>query len=690
MRLKRSRTLAVSGTAVLALLAAGVPGASAQTLFDLLFNNERRVQRQAPIMVEPTPVQPVTPPRVTGPSYYTYKTDPLVRVDFAAIQPVRQDDGAALVSPGIDERSVASTTVGAGETATLVAELADEEETASDAVTEAAIEEDGETSASTSEPPEVESAVRAVEAVAEEETFADPEPVVASAQPLTDDQIAALQEFTLLAEKETAEALVAHYSVAPEMMWLTDGRPNDKARGALRVLGEARSHGLDSRDYAVSVPSGSDDATLARFEMELSARLLRYARDARSGRIDPNRISGYHDFKPKELDLVALLNSVRESNDVAALMEAQHPQNAHYRALRVELEMLRTSAENEIVVAPNTLIRPGERNGEFPKLLTLIKQRADTDFLSTHGEVLDRHAGSEAYVQELVPVIKAAQLAAGVGDDGVIGPRTVQALAGESRAGRIEKVEVALEQLRWLPSDLTDRHVFINTPAFEANYVENGEEKLSMRTVVGTVGTQTYFFQDEISYVEFHPYWGVPRSILVNKYLPKLYSDPGYLDRSGFEVTDRRGQRIPSASINWGQYGANIPYDVRQRPGSSNALGEMKIMFPNSHAIYMHDTPDRHLFSRENRALSNGCIRLADPRAMAAAVLGWSREQVDARVAGQHGREDLSVKVPVYVAYFTAWPDKTGEVHYFTDVYSRDEKTRAALNRVEAVRATGA
>ncbi len=246
-----------------------------------------------------------------------------------------------------------------------------------------------------------------------------------------------------------------------------------------------------------------------------------------------------------------------------------------------------------------------------------------------------------------------------------------------------------MEQLRWLPSDLSDRYVFINTPAFEATYVEDGTEKLSMRTVVGGLGTQTYFFQDEIDYVEFHPYWGVPRSILVNKYLPKLYSDPSYLDRNGFEVVNSRGQTVASSSVNWAQYGASIPFDVRQKPGSGNALGEMKIMFPNAHAIYMHDTPEKHLFDRENRALSNGCVRLADPRAMAAAVLGWERSDVETRLQRPHSRENLSTKVPVYVAYFTAWPNQAGEVEYFNDVYSRDEKTRTAIDKVDALRMSG-
>lgn len=710
MRLTRSKALAISTTAMVAILS-GVPQAPAQTLMDMLRGN--RVQREAPPQAMPpaAPVQRAAPPRVSGPSYYTYKTDALVRVDFAAITPERADDHAALPTPGIDSQSVGSTVLVAqavspvvtetDETVTPVQEEATPvetpaaEETAAeeldDADEDAAVQDVIERARSVLEStPDVGTAETLTPPAVEETQPGETVAETPAPEPLTDEQIAALQQFELMAEKEAADAIVAHYTASPEYIWVSAGALNDDARAALRVLGDAASHALNPEDYALTVPgAGAGVAELAAFEMELSARVLRYARDAQSGRIDPNRISGYHDFAPKELDREGLLRSLAESDDVASVLEAQHPQNEQYRALRVELEMLRASAENDIVVAPNTLVRPGETNPEFPKILTLINQRADEAFRAEHGEVLTRHLGSETYVQELGPVIKAAQAAAGVGSDGVIGPRTVQALAGVSKASRIEKVEMALEQARWLPSDLTDRHVFINTPAFTASYVEDGQEKLSMRTVVGGLSTQTYFFQDEIQYVEFHPFWGVPRSILVNKYLPKLYSDPSYLDRNGFEVVDRRGRAIPSSSVNWAQYGANLPYDVRQRPGRGNALGEMKIMFPNSHAIYMHDTPEKHLFDRDNRALSNGCVRLADPRAMAAAVLGWDRQQVDRRLEGQHGRENLSVKVPVYVAYFTAWPNAAGTVEYFNDVYSRDEKTREAIEKVEALRSAG-
>src|SRR5690606_27630343 len=136
--------------------------------------------------------------------------------------------------------------------------------------------------------------------------------------------------------------------------------------------------------------------------------------------------------------------------------------------------------------------------------------------------------------------------------DGVIGPRTVSKLAGESKADRMAKVRYALEEIRWLPSQLGATRVFINQPSFTASYFEDNVEKLTTRTVIGRSTNQTSFFMDEIEQVDFNPYWGVPQSIIVNEMLPRLLKDPGYLDRSGYEVTDAKGRRVSSASVDWG------------------------------------------------------------------------------------------------------------------------------------------
>ena len=168
--------------------------------------------------------------------------------------------------------------------------------------------------------------------------------------------------------------------------------------------------------------------------------------------------------------------------------------------------------------------------------------------------------------------------------------------------------------------------------------------------------------------------------------LPRLRNDPGYLDRAGYEVTDSKGRRISSSSINWWAYGGKVPYNVRQTPSEANALGELKILFPNKHAIYMHDTPQKELFSRDERAFSHGCVRLQDPRGMAAAVLGKSVDYIADKLKKGHSMERTTLKIPVYVAYFTAWPDKNGKVEYFGDVYERDARVELALEKTDAVR----
>ncbi len=501
--------------------------------------------------------------------------------------------------------------------------------------------------------------------------------------------VAGLVGYELYAEPAIAKALIEYYSAHPDFIWVNDGQPNERARDAVRVLGEAARHGLSPSDYDVAVPalgSAADpEADLIRFEMALSARVLRYARDAEGGRVNPNKLSGYHDFPEKPFDMVAALRVLSLATDVRGWMEAQHPDNEAYRALRVELEALRASAENDIVVDQKLLLKPGQTNPELAKILHLIARDLDDEMGGEYGELLARTVDSQTYAEELVPVIKAAQEKAGLKGDGVIGPRTVAAIAGTSKADRIEKVEIALEQLRWLPHELGETRVFINQPAYTARFIQDGVEKLIMRAVIGKPSNQTSVFYDEIEQVDFNPYWGVPQSIIVNEMLPRLRSDPGYLDRAGYEVTDAKGRRISSSSVDWWAYGSKVPYNVRQTPSEANALGELKILFPNKHAIYMHDTPQKALFDRDMRAFSHGCVRLKDPRGMAAAVLGKDVDYVAAKLKQGHSTEK-TLRIPVYVAYFTAWPDKNGKVEYFDDVYARDARVKLALEKTEDVR----
>jgi murein L,D-transpeptidase YcbB/YkuD len=301
-----------------------------------------------------------------------------------------------------------------------------------------------------------------------------------------------------------------------------------------------------------------------------------------------------------------------------------------------------------------------------------------------HALTISDYHETEAFTPELVDLVKAFQEEKGLRPDGIVGPATIRKIVGgDTTEDRYKKVIYAMERSRWLPQELGDRRVFVNQPAYQVYYYNEGELSLDMRVVVGKPNNQTSFFMDEIEKVEFNPYWGVPQSIIINEMMPKLRNDPSYLDRLGYEVSIR-GRRVSSSSIDWHRSGQ---VDVRQPPGRKNALGELKILFPNKHAIYMHDTPSKSLFNRDRRAYSHGCIRLADPRAMAGAVLGVSRDAIAGHIApGKNKSVNVPQRIPVYVSYFTAWPNAEGKVEFFDDVYKRDMYLQRAMDAVSKAR----
>ncbi|MCA0339869.1 MAG: L,D-transpeptidase family protein, partial [Proteobacteria bacterium] len=447
--------------------------------------------------------------------------------------------------------------------------------------------------------------------------------------------------------------------------------------------------------YAVKIPAESFDSAdmnaryseLAAFEVGLSAAVAAYVQDAVRGRIDPNKISGYHDFKRKDVNLVAALKNVAMSSNVKGYLESRSPASADFRALKAELAKLKaeTSGEDRVVIAEGTVLKPGQSNPELANIVKGVVRHGSDALKTDHSLAIANYKDTPDYTPELVALVEAFQKENGLKPDGVVGKASIRKLVGgDSVADKVAKLEVALEQARWLPVDLGARHVFINQPAFQVYYYEDGAEKFSMRTVVGSKSNQTYFFEDKVQTVEVNPYWGVPQSIIINEMLPKLRNDPSYLDRMGYEVAVG-GRAVASSSVNW--YGSTAGVSVRQPPSGDNALGELKILFPNSHAIYMHDTPSKSFFKKDMRALSHGCVRLAEPRKMAAAVLGVSEEDVGKEIAGGKNKA-LNVKadIPIYIAYFTAWPNKDGVVEYFDDVYDRDGYMRKAFAATQKAR----
>ncbi|NVK34795.1 MAG: L,D-transpeptidase family protein [Rhodobacteraceae bacterium] len=632
---KRLTSVLMAGLLVSTGATIGVTGfaepAAAQGFFKRLFNPESAKLKE--LNAQEALVKQAKKARVSAPRYFTYKPDRLQTISLAKLATVKT--AAVAVDPSDSEKQLA-------------------EGTSSDV---------------------------------------SPTPVVLSP---FDEARSVLEDIKIDALSEVGEALIAYYREHPNFIWIDNGRANIKAGAARRTLAAAEEFALDSQDYFVSLPAVSGlsgverDKALMTFEMQLSAAVMMYMLDAERGRVDPNRISGYHDLPRHKVDLVAALNEAATAADLPAAIEAHNPQSGPFKALKNELAHLRAQDKDEerIVIAPGTFLKAGRSSPEVKNIVAAIKKNGSPELKAAHAETLSAYNGEDLYSAEIAALVKGFQKENKLSADGIIGKNTILALVGVTNAAKIAKVELAMERTRWLPEELGERKVFINQPAFTATYTAPGEEPLSMRVVVGKKSNQTNFFYDKIEVVEYNPYWGVPYSIIVNEMLPKLAKNPGYLDAAGYEVSTVNGRKVSSASVDWYAVATKkASVNVRQYPGARNALGELKILFPNKHHIYMHDTPSKSLFKKDSRAFSHGCVRLHDPRAMAAAVLGKSKSHVASEIAkGQNHQEKVSGDIPVYVSYFTAWPEVDGTISYFNDVYDRDRYLIKAIDATEAAR----
>lgn len=503
-----------------------------------------------------------------------------------------------------------------------------------------------------------------------------------------------LKSVNVKAEKEIAQAIVDYYSSQRSFMWSADDKVLDRAKNVAAFFARADEDGLNPDEYAVTIPADNFDGAaeserqqkLAEFEIRMSARALRYAIDAGEGRVIADRLSGFHDLPRNRVDPKAVLEKLASESDPAAYLHGFQPSNEQYAALKRELANTEPSSAEPIRISLNGIIKPGDTNDQLSKVVALISRHAPAGYLAQHKQVLDTHASGDVYDPELVSAIKDYQKLSGSTPDGVIGRNTLSALQGEQSSIKRDRILYSMERLRWLPHDFGTRYVMVNQPAYRAEYFEDGKEKLAMNVVIGSPTHQTYFFYNKVQTVVFNPSWGVPRSIILNEMLPKVMRDTSYLDRNGYEVY-AGGKKVSASAVNWSAVAAGKAHvGIRQKPSLDNALGELKILFPNAHDIYMHDTPAKSYFSRDMRALSHGCIRLERPRDMAAAVLGTSVTDLE-KYFGKNER-GIKVKepVPVFISYFTAWPEADGKIHYYGDVYDRDSGLQKAFDKTAGSR----
>ncbi|MEL6921490.1 MAG: L,D-transpeptidase family protein, partial [Pseudomonadota bacterium] len=554
-----------------------------------LFQGRQTPQRvNRPSVQRPQITAPrVAAPKITGPSFFNYAAPALSSVTIASLLPDMASTGSigALAAAAQSSQIVLPPMVvleGAPDAASTPAPAVEIEAAKQDNITLPAM------TVLAPQPPVVTPAAE-TPAIA----ILDAAPVRLPSTDLFALAAAKPVDMSIKVEAAVADAVRELYAQRRDFLWSDGYDVSDRAEAVVEVMADAQAHGLDADHYTVDVPELAETPAdrakqLIAFDVELTARAVRFARDMKNGFIEPNKISGYHDFGQERLEPAQAATALADAADIEAWFASIMPQQPEYRALKAELAALRGQTDNILPIPSRIMLKPGAANDALPAVMQGLERKMSEATRQKHRAVIDAYAGTTLYDGAIVDLVRDVQRDLNLKPDVIVGPMTAARLAGEPVAQKIERIEFALERLRWHPETYGERQVVINAPEYRVRYKEGGETKLAMKAIVGKKSNQTNFFHDEIETVVFNPYWGVPRSIIVNTYLPKLRRDPSYLDRNGFVVTTASGRQISSSSVNWWKIGTNVPYNIRQKPGPRNALGELKILFPNKHAIYMH------------------------------------------------------------------------------------------------------
>lgn len=466
-----------------------------------------------------------------------------------------------------------------------------------------------------------------------------------------------------------------------EPLWFQSGELSPQVSALRSHIDGAERYGLDAGAYAtphVIDRRYYDPRRLAEADVQFSRAAARFVAHIASGRIWPTDVSKLITLDPEHPDIGEALLRLSAAPDVGAALRRYEPAHPQYHALKGKLAELRATEEDgkRIVVPEGGLLKPGMSDAR----VVLLRQRLQVE------PPVD--AGPELYDDALVRAIEAFQEDHGLSVDGIVGPRTLLTLNGRSREEDIASIVANLERWRWMPRDLGNFHVLVNVPEFSVRTYHHGTVTHDTRVIVGTPRNPTPTFSHSISHLVVNPYWNVPTSILRNEMLPEIRANPyGYFARHGYEVMANVGgqmRRIHPASVNWHVVNPRS-VRVRQVPGSHNALGRIKFMFPNQHSVYLHDTPSKSLFSRDRRAFSHGCVRVQDPLEFADAILPiaapeWNSSRLERLYGGQERRVNLDNPIPVHLTYFTTTIGADGELRHFEDLYSYDERMTEFLS----------
>jgi murein L,D-transpeptidase YcbB/YkuD len=472
---------------------------------------------------------------------------------------------------------------------------------------------------------------------------------------------------------------------------LRDGKPAwDDAADASRVLEVLRTapaHGFAAADYGepdlaarvASLAQAAPDAPerirqTADVDARLTTALLAFGRDVSMGR---GRTAPFAARKKSERTAPELGATLAHAvDDPEAWVDSIRPPHPEYAALSSALVSLQSQREKEKWPVVADKLAPGRSS---PSTIGLRRRLAAGGHLSAEAA----SNPSPVFLEGDQAAVQAFQHLHGLKATGVVDAATLAAL-NVSIDERIRQIAINLERWRAMPNDFGARHLIVNIPSYHLVAREHGKPVMDIRVVVGKTANKTPVFSSAMSTVVFSPYWNIPDSIVEGETAPAVARDPAYLARNNIEVLDvsRAASRpVAYADVDWDDENQLRHLAFRQKPGPANALGHVKFLFPNSHDVYIHDTPADRLFSRVGRALSHGCVRVEEPEALAKYILGgypeWDDESIlEAMNAGVEKHVKLTEPIPVHLVYFTAWVDENGGLHFQPDIYGYDSARR--------------
>lgn len=460
-------------------------------------------------------------------------------------------------------------------------------------------------------------------------------------------------------------------------LWANQDGLTQHALDLIALISNSHREGLDPSQFAIGklkALQGSLDfqQTKNAAERELDQAFHKYAKAIGSGIVDPTTVQKEWDREADSIDSHQLLRQVaRGVMTIDTAINSIRPQHRQYASLITMLDKLESlDVSAQVFVNTDKPLKPGADNDGVLQL-----HRA----LQASGDMNNRKAASSVYNTDLEMAVQRFQLRHGLETTGLANEKTLREL-NTPVGDRIQQVKANLERWRWMPAKLEDSYILINIPEYRVRMVHNEEPLFDMDVVVGKPEHMTPVFSETMKHVVFAPTWTVPGSITNNELLPKERKSPGYLESEEIDFYKRTSKglkRLPRASVTEEILRQKpFPYTLRQRAGAKNALGNVKFLFPNKHAVYMHDTQAKKLFKRADRAFSHGCVRLSNPDLMAYVVMqldGYEQSKVNDYIAKTDTTwVNLKTHIPVHMAYFSAWQDENGIMHFRNDIYQQD------------------